>query len=167
MSEVKPSFRRWDRAPWWWKKNLITHNVNGSHCNRGNPGCPCCCGAKVCMYLHIEHTKGLDDPECQAKDQEAGEQDEPGVASVRGRSRRHGWPALLSARWRVHDDVCWFSKHSFVWEKHKKMFFVYLFMVPSTNHCIYYLLSIVYSLYWWTAPLSKSQKKMLCWTIRE
>lgn len=86
-------------------EGLITHNVNGSHCNGGDPGRPRRGGFKVAMYLHIEDTEGLDDPEGQSKHHEAGEQDEPGVAAV-GRCRRcRSSSALLRVGWRVHGDV--------------------------------------------------------------
>lgn len=63
-------------------ESLITHNVNGSHSNGGDPGRPRRRGFKVLMYLHIEDPEGLDDPKGQSEDHEAGEQDEPGVAAI-------------------------------------------------------------------------------------
>lgn len=90
---------------------IITYNVNGSHCNRGNPRCSCCSGFKVLVYGYIEDTKGLNDPKCQAKDQEAGEQDEPGVATIRGCCC---CPRPVSLHWRVHLDL----QHLIVKGKH-------------------------------------------------
>lgn len=73
--------------------------MNGSHCDGGDPGRPRGSGLKVLVYLHIEDAEGLDDPEGQSKDQEAGEQDEPGVAPVGGRRRCRGSSALLRVHW--------------------------------------------------------------------
>lgn len=85
---------------------IITHNVNGSHRNRGNPRCSCCCGFEVLVYLNIEYTKGFNYPKSEAEDQEAGEQDEPGVATIRS------YPCLLSLHWRVHADLRWCLQYS-------------------------------------------------------
>lgn len=46
---------------------LVTYNVNGSHRNRGDPRCTCCCGFKVSMYLNVEYTKCFNDPKGQTK----------------------------------------------------------------------------------------------------
>lgn len=91
---------------------IITANMNGGHSDRGDPGGSCRCGGKVVLYLDVKHPEGFDDPEGQAKDQEAGEQDEPGVATVRGCGQRHGRPNLLRLRWRVHGDLRWFLPDS-------------------------------------------------------
>lgn len=86
-------------------ESLFTHNVNGSHCNGGDPGRSCRGGFKVLMYLHIEDAEGLDHPECQSKDQEAGEQDEPGVAAIGSRRRCRSSSGPPRVCWRVHGDA--------------------------------------------------------------
>ena len=67
----------------------LTHTVDGSHGDGGDPGSACCRGFVVAVYLDVEDPEGLDDPEGQAEDQEARQQDDPAVAAIWGHC--HSW----------------------------------------------------------------------------
>ena len=67
----------------------LTYTVDGSHGDGGDPGSARCRGFEVAVDFDEEDPKGLDDPEGQGEDQEAGQQDDPAVAAVRG--NRHSW----------------------------------------------------------------------------
>lgn len=103
---------------------IITNYMDGCHCDRGNPRCSCGCGSKILVNLNIKHAKGLDDPKRQAEDCEAGEQDEPGIATIRSCCWSHSCPQprSVSPDWRVHVDL----QLSDVWRKtHKYHFTLY------------------------------------------